>query len=79
MQLLLRARQTRSYKKCLKADAAIDEDCLQVMSLDTGAVVPGNMVHERSLQFGMDTIDCSKESTIGISLGLGVNVPDTDH
>ena len=64
VELLHKARQTISYKQCIKADTALSEDSLKSIDSDTGAVIPNNMVHGRALQFGQDNIDCSKESAI---------------
>ena len=71
VQLLHEAKQTISYDQCLQADTALAEETLKEMNAENGAVLPHNLIQNRTVQFGMDNIDCSKESAkVGHSAGF---------
>ena len=65
MQLFHDAGHIISYDSVLQVDTALAESTGKSMSINTGAVIPSNLINNRFVHFSSDNIDISDSSLDG--------------
>ena len=65
VQLFHNAGHIISYASVLQVDTALAENTVKSMSINTGAVIPPNLVNNRFVYFNCDNIDISDSSLDG--------------